>query len=931
MRALPCGALLAALVAAPLGAQQPAPAPAAPAAASTEAPLRVASVEGITEYRLANGLRVLLFPDPSKPTITVNITYLVGSRHEGYGETGMAHLLEHLLFKGTPDHPKIDQEFTARGARWNGTTWFDRTNYFELLPANDTALAWALDLEADRMVNSFVARKDLESEMTVVRNEFESGENSPFGVLFERLLATGFLWHNYGQTTIGARSDIENVPIERLQAFYRKYYQPDNAILVVAGKIDEARTLAQVQARFGRIPKPARSLERGNILYATYTRDPVQDGERTVTLRRTGDVQIAGSLYHVPAAAHPDFPAVSVLASVLGMEPAGRLYQALVAPKLASSVSAFVQPLREPGFLMTFAQVRQESPLDPARDAMLGVLERFAATPPTADEVARAKQQYATQLDLALNDPERIGLELTEWAAAGDWRLMFYVRDKVAEVTPADVQRVAQAYLKPANRTLGLFIPTPQPERAEIAEAPDVQSLLKNYTGRGAIAAGEAFDATPANLDARSTRTVLPNGFELALLPKRSRGENVQVSLVLRHGTEQALTGRTTEAAAMSGLLMRGTRTKSRQQVTDEFDRLKTQLFVGGASNNVSVTLQTTKPNLMPALALLAEVLKEPAFDPKEFELLRNERLAAFEEQRSEPDALGSIAFSRRLNPYPKGHPLYVPTVDEQIANWRAVTPEAPGRFHREFVGASRGTMAVVGDFDSTAVARFAAETFGGWNNPQPFTRMPFAFNDVPAGTETIKTPDKANALVQIGMNIPMQDTDPEWPALYVANYIFGGSGLDARIPERIRQREGISYGIGTSVSARPFDKSGSFTVFGIYAPENAARLEAAFKEELERARREGFTAAELAKAKSGIAQRRAQAYAQDATVASQLQNQLYTDRTYAFEADFERRVAALTLDQVNAAFRRYVDPAKLTWVKAGDFDKKPTPKVAVP
>ena len=304
--------LLAFLAAAHFAAaQQPTPskpaskpaAKAAPAAAKTSAapgqPVKVTSVEGITEYRLANGLRVLLFPDPTKPTITVNITYLVGSRNESYGETGMAHLLEHMVFKGTPNHKNIPQELTAHGARPNGSTWFDRTNYFETFQATDENLKWALDLEADRMVNSYIAKKDLDSEMTVVRNEFELGENDPAGILEERVLSTAYLWHNYGKSTIGAQSDIENVPIERLQTFYRTYYQPDNAVLLVAGKFDEAKTLDLVNRIFGRIPKPTRPLPD------FYTLEPTQDGERSVTLRRVGDVQALAAAYHVPSGTDP--------------------------------------------------------------------------------------------------------------------------------------------------------------------------------------------------------------------------------------------------------------------------------------------------------------------------------------------------------------------------------------------------------------------------------------------------------------------------------------------------------------------------------------------------------------------------------------------------------------------------------------------------
>ena len=225
----------------PQPSQRPAPSPsAAPNGTTAGLPAGVkrgATVEGITEYDLANGLRVLLFRDPSKATITVNVTYLVGSVDESYGETGMAHLLEHMLFKGTMKHPGIMKELQDHGAQFNGSTSWDRTNYFETFDASEANLEWALGLEGDRMVNSLVAKKDLDSEMTVVRNEFEQGENSPTRVLFERVLSAAYVWHAYGKSPIGSRSDIENVPIERLQAFYRAYYQPDNAVLIVAGQL----------------------------------------------------------------------------------------------------------------------------------------------------------------------------------------------------------------------------------------------------------------------------------------------------------------------------------------------------------------------------------------------------------------------------------------------------------------------------------------------------------------------------------------------------------------------------------------------------------------------------------------------------------------------------------------------------------------------
>src|SRR5437764_6397547 len=226
--------------------------------ARAQEPRKVAAVEGVTEYRLANGARVLLFPEASRPTVTVNLTVLVGSRHEGYGETGMAHLLEHMVFKGTPTFREVPKALRDHGASFNGTTNVDRTNYFETMPATDENLEFGIQLEADRLVNSFVKREDLISEMTVVRNEFEIGENSPQGVLMQRIHAAAFEWHNYGDSTIGNRSDIERVPIENLQAFYKKFYQPDNCVLIVAGKFEEAKALALVQKHLGAIPRPKR-------------------------------------------------------------------------------------------------------------------------------------------------------------------------------------------------------------------------------------------------------------------------------------------------------------------------------------------------------------------------------------------------------------------------------------------------------------------------------------------------------------------------------------------------------------------------------------------------------------------------------------------------------------------------------------------------
>ena len=879
---------------------------------------RITEVEGITEYSLDNGLRFLLFPDASKPTATVNITYFVGSRHEGYGETGMAHLLEHLVFQGTPDHPNISEELAEHGARPNGTTSFDRTNYFETFPSTDENFEWALDLEADRMVNSFISRDDLDSEMTVVRNEMESRENDPFGILISRTLATAYLWHNYGKAVGGARSDVEGVPIDRLQAFYRKYYQPDNALLIVTGKFETERALELIAERFGRIPRPDRS--GANTLWGTYTREPVQDGERTVTLRRVGDIQIAMMAYHVPPGSHPDYAAIDILAQVLGDQPSGRLYRGLVEPGLAASASSFAFRLREAGPLLTYAQVRTEDDLSAAVTAMNEVLVDAVRNPVTGEEVDRAKTSLLNGFERTFNDPENIALQLSEWASLGDWRFFFLHRDRIEAATPEDVHRVAAEYLKPDNRTVGLFYPTDEPDRAEVPDIPDIASALVGYTGREAIAAGEEFDPSPANIDRRTTRYSLGNGMRVALLPKTTRGQTVSARFRVILGDEEALTGRTTAGAIAGQMLMRGSSGHTRQQIQDELDRMQATGGVGGSVSQAFGTVQTTREHLGEALRLLAEIVREPTFPADEFETLKEQQLAGLEQQRSDPGALAQTALGRHMNPAPPGHPSYTATAEESVAAMEAVTLEEARAFHRDFYGPQLGTLAVIGDFDPQEIRGVIEEVFGGWESPYPATRISTEFFDAPAEVLQIETPDKANAFMFVQQNLALRDDHADYPALTLAGYMIGGGFLNSRLAARIRKQDGLSYTVQARVTGHPIDENGSFTAVAIQAPENVDKVEAAFREEIQRVLDDGFTDDELNIAKQGYLQSLQLGRAQDRSLVSILTQGLYLDRTLAWHAEFEGEIRDLTVEEINAAVRRHLDLNKMTFVKAGDF-----------
>lgn len=890
--------------------------PAQQNARAAEALKLLSAVEGIEEYQLSNGLKIILFPDPSKQTITVNVTYLVGSRHENYGETGMAHLLEHLLFKGSTNHPNIPDELTSHGCRPNGSTWFDRTNYFETFDASDENLVWALDMESDRMVNSFIAAKDLVSEMTVVRNEFETGENNPREVLTDRILSTAYLWHNYGKSTIGARSDIENVPIDRLQAFYRMWYQPDNAIIIVSGKFARERALALIQEKFGRIAKPER------VLPTIYTSEPAQDGERSVTLRRTGDTQVAGLAYHIPAGAHPDFAAAEVLGQILGDTPSGRLYKEIVETKKATAVSAWPMQFHDPAALLITAQVRTEASATEALRELIRVAESAGTNPPTKEELDRAKQALLKQWETSMRNTEWAAVGLSEWAAMGDWRLMFLHRDRIGQVEAADVQRVAQAYLRESNRTAGLFLPTTAPDRTEIPPTPDVASMVKDYKGGEGLAAGEEFNVEPEAIEAGIQRSELPSGLKLTLVPKKTRGETVRLNMALHLGDDASLQGKSVVSQLAGGLLMRGTANRTRQQIQDELDRMKAQISVWGRGEMAVANVEVERANLEPALRLLAEILQTPAFPASEFEQLRQEHLLELEESKTEPQEIARVALDRHLHPWPVGHIRYAATPDEDVAEVKAATLESLSAFHRDFYGASAGELSMVGDFDPAQVQELLKELFEDWRNKSPYTRIPSPHYDVQPLHTMLEAPDKEGAVFNAGLNVSLRDDDPDYPALVLGNYMTGGGFLNSRLATRLRQKDGLSYGVGSWFFASAKDPSAGFGAYAICAPQNAVKLQDAFREEIERVVEEGFTADEVTQAKSGWLQRRRVSRSNDRELAGMLNGRTFDERTLLWDAQFEKQVSDLTPEQINQAMRKHIDPARISTIAVGDFAK---------
>jgi zinc protease len=879
----------------------------------TSAPEEVRTIEGVTEYRLANGLQILLYPDESSTTLSINVTYRVGSRHESYGETGMAHLLEHLMFKGTPTHPKIPDELTSRGAQANASTAEDRTNYFETVPASPANLEWAIALEADRMTHSFIAQKDLDSEMTVVRNEFERGENDPTRILRERVLETAYLWHNYGHPTIGARADIEHVPIKRLQAFYHTYYQPDDATLIVTGKFDATHALQFIEKTFGAIPRPTR------ILPNLYTEEPTQDGEREVTLRRAGGQKVLIEAFHIPADAQSDSAALGLLARMLDDKPSGRLYKHLIETRLATQASVSPNSTHDPGTIIFTVVLPKEGDLAGARKALGAVIDSLTTDPFTAAELDRVRTQQLNGYERLMNSSAEVASNLSENVAAGDWRLLFWDREQMTKVTLADLQRVSATYLIHSNLTVGSFIPDEHPLRAAIPAGPPINELLLGFTGNATVESGEHFDVTPGNIEARTTRGTV-GSLQTAYLEKKSKGGRVSAVLNLHFGDTASLQHKAEIGTYTAALLMRGSQSHTRQQLDDELTRLKATLNVNGSASGVTVAFETTKENLPEVLRLAAELLQHPAFPADQLDEIKRARLAQIQAARTEPQPLAGQAVRRFLSAYGADDFRYLPTFDEQAARISGITAADLQQFHKQFYGASHGEVALVGSFDPVATTKLLQELFATWQSASPYERAVGLYKATPGKSETIATPDKPNAVLISAGALNLSADNPNYPPLEIGNAILGGGFLNSRLATRIRQQDGMSYTVASSVNVDSQDPVGSFSVFAICAPQNITKVEKDAQEEIARALKDGFTAEEIFAAKSGLLQSRIVARSSDRKLAGDLAEHLYLGRHYTWDEKFEQDIEKATPDAIQNSLHRFIDPSQMITVKAGDI-----------
>ncbi|MGE4243026.1 M16 family metallopeptidase [Ramlibacter sp.] len=887
---------------------------------------QVRQVEGVVEYALPNGLTVLVHHDDSKPTATVNITYMVGSRHEGNGETGAAHLLEHMLFKASETVGDPKQEMTRRGARWNGTTWVDRTNYFAQFASDQETLEWMLGWLAESMTRAKLLKSELDTEMTVVRNELERAENNASRILGGRMRSAAYQWHGYARDGLGARSDIENIPIERLREFYVKHYRPDNAVLVLGGRFDVTAALRKVEQTFGAIARPATPRP------ATYTLEPSQDGERHVVLRRAGGAPEVSAMYHVMPANNPEFAAIRVLAQLLAQD-RGPLETGLVDKRLAASRWAWAMPAQEPGYISMGASIGDVADGEAAAQRAVAELVRIVETlEPTQEQFNRARAEVLQHDRTQIRDPESLSLGLTGSVALGDWRLMFAQRDWVDALVFDDFKRIARTWLVRSNRTTGIYVPEKTaPVRAPAPANVNVAQLLKDYSGRAVDVAVADFPLTPDEIQKRVVTSRLTvggaPGLRVAVLPRVTKESRVQGLLRLRWGTVEAVNGQAVMASLIGGLLSQGTATlPSAEKVREKLLALDANVRFTAGVGGATATFEAPARNTREVMELVAEMLQRPAFADDAFERVRGAAIAANRAAQSDTAALAANSLQRAFFKYPPGDPREPRTLEESGRLLQQATPAQLREFWRRFAGAGVGELSVAGPVDAAQVQSWAQQLFGAWKSAEPHRPWTFSYaDDLKPVSVTVEVPEKANASYTARVPLTLNEESPDFAPLFTAVQLLGGRAGTA-LWQRVREKEGLSYGVNSSLSVpsvgREDGNAGAININASFAPQNRDRLRAVIRDEIETRVKSGFSGIEVGFARRAIASARRDSLAQPVNLVSLLANNLRYGRDMNWYAKRSEEFEKLDAQAVNAALAKYLDVSRLTEVAAGTFGR---------
>ena len=879
----------------------------------------VQTLGNIEEYRLSsNDLSILLMPIEGLPVATVMVTYQVGSRNEVTGTTGATHILEHMMFKGTQRFNSADgSDYSSTmeriGAIANATTWFDRTNYYATLPSQYVPMT--IELEADRMRNLRIDQADLASEMMVVRNEYERGENSPVRTLINELFGTAYLAHPYSHPTIGWKSDIEGTTVEKLRDFYDTYYWPENTVLTVIGGFDKADTLEAIAAHYGDISSAPQAIPEMSTI------EPLQTGPRRATIHRTGQTGVVMIGFKVVEGRHQDWAALTLLQQILGADKTGRLYRALEDKGLANATFTFAPQLRDPSLFIFGAYLTPDATHQAVEAIILEEIQSLIADGVGEDELSRAKSVIQASTFYGRDGPYRIADQINQAIAMGDWSAYVRLPEAIQAVSADALTAVAKKYFVAERSTTGWFVPEPGDRLAADGAPGPVHFRDPDVFGLdGIVGLAPAATGSIARSDARVDFSSQMQRIQIGpidLVAIDMPIENV-VSFVgsLPAGDSLSPADAPMLASLTASMLDKGTTTSNRFEIAEQLEALGANLGFSAGKQSVSFSGQFLRPDAESVMAILADQLRNPTFDPKVLETIKRRQKAGLLQAIDNPDYQAGAELSRRL--YPADHVNYSPPIETLIEDLERTTPQDLADFHATHYGPESMRLVFVGDIDFEQLSAAVTSAFDGWTGGSPYPELKSTQLDHGAASERVLINDKTSVSVRMGLNTQLQRTDADYLPFMLGNYILGGS-FHSRLMTEIRKNRGLTYNI-RSRHEGDIITPGNWLLDASFSPGQLDTGLAATLEVLTDWFDQGVTSAEVEAAIETLSGTYLVGLSTTGRVAGQVHS--FMERGFAPEYidTYPLELRQLTADSVNQAIRTYFKPDQLVEVAAGTF-----------
>lgn len=893
-------------------------------------PVLVKSQQKIEEYKLENGFRIILAQNDKENKVFMNTIYLTGSLNDPQGKGGLAHLLEHLAFKGTENIQ--GEEFQRRLDQYtlmtNASTDYYSTKYTNIIRPEQNSINQVIHLEAERMDKLVLQEKFVPSEISIVKREREVRMDQPFSVLMDQMWKSAYGNQYLGRLPIGDLKELQSIKMHELNKFYRTWYAPNNAVMVISGKFDKTEVLKQIDQNFSSISArqiPAQTqvpvLDSSQIKQRNFL---VQKGSEFAKF----NIYLNGRNEKIKSA-------LALSPALYSMQPSGHLYQSIVETGLSTGVQ--VTTWLDQDFNLVFIGAIYAPNHDPkkVKAALISGVEK--GQPFNETELNRVKNLIQNQADSILSNAAALGGRLSDYYVSyqGDWTQYFSDLQRVKNLKLDEVNRTLTEFLVPEHRISGDIQPTPEDQKKALQQqaAEPAKTLDQTDSKEEPLKDKVEYQYEVAEYvktsknyllatEKKIQRGKLKNGIQYAFYPTSTRDDKTYATISVDFGTEKSLFNQGEVLDLMAYLMLRGSDQYTLQEIAD-----KSIAAGGGATaiasgNGITIQIVAKKDKFEDFFKFMLAVLKNPKFEQSQFDLIKSQSLSVLDRPYTEPETVAALTISRILETYQPGDLRYHFEPDLAKQQMQATTVEKVKQLYQNFFISNHAQIAITGDYQTATMLQLIQQELGSWKAKLPYQRLSSDYQAYSAKKIHALSEQREFGNYQAILTFPAGADHPDAPALILFSYILGDSQLSSRLAQELREKNALVYSFGSGLNLDDWVDSGALTIEANYTAGKSTQVSQGVYKVLNDLLSQGVTEQELEAAKANILKKRVTALEDERNIHQMLTPQLERNRDLLFREKRDQALEKLTKADVDAVIKKYIKLDQLVEVMADQYGK---------